>query len=98
MPGGEEQRYLRWSTARAGSVLAVALAIIGVLAEGGYWALAHGVPLEAVPTRWAYKLGKALPLPKLVPIPAGQFEMGEVGDWSAEPVHPVTVARPFYIG
>ena len=98
VPESIEERYLRWSTARASVAAIAVLAVIGLLGETWYWAAAHELPLEAVTTRWAYKFGKPLSLPKLVQIPAGHFEMGELGDSYTKPVHRVTFAEPFWIG
>jgi len=96
-PGSIERRYLRWSAA---SVLIQALlfaAVVGFLAESVYWARAHGLPLEANGTRWAYKLGvKSLPFPELVKIPAGTFAMGSERK-DERPVHSVTITDPFYL-
>ena len=78
-PGSVEQRYLRWSRARA--------AVQAVAAGGGRWASSaractgrrrDELPLEAVVERWAYMLGKELPFPSsrsTDPSP-GSFEMG----------------------
>ena len=97
-PGSMEQRFLRWSAAVAGAVALVLMSILSLISESVYWASAHGLPIDAVKTRWAYKLGVALPLPKLVEIPAGKFMMGsQTGMLDEQPVHPVTIARPFYL-
>jgi Sulfatase-modifying factor enzyme 1 len=99
-PGSVEQRYLRWSTAKAVAQAIVVAAVLGVVGEALYWKTVNELPLEAVWTRWAYKLGIVhLPFPKPIPIPEGSFEMGSVRPSDRErPVHPVTFAQPFYLG
>ena len=62
-PGSIEQRYLRWSTARALVQALVLVTIAGLVGESLYWRAAHDLPLEALTARWAYKLGKEVPLP-----------------------------------
>jgi formylglycine-generating enzyme required for sulfatase activity len=98
VPASVEARYLNWSIARAVIVVITVAGIVGLLGESWYWAAKYHLPLEAVPTRWAYKLGFSVPLPELVRIPAGHFQMGELGDRYAEPVHSVIFAQPFYMG
>jgi formylglycine-generating enzyme required for sulfatase activity len=98
VPGSLEQRYLRWSRARA-AVEAVVLAIvIGVVGESMYWVVARGLPFEALTERWAYMLGRELPLPELVKIPAGSFMMGSGRDPREQPMHRVTFTQPFALG
>ncbi|MBK8176697.1 MAG: SUMF1/EgtB/PvdO family nonheme iron enzyme [Rhodospirillales bacterium] len=97
-PGSLEQRYLRWSRARA-AVEAVALAAaLGVIGEGVSWAMLRGAPFAVAEERWAYGLGAKPPLPRLVDIPAGSFRMGSEKDDESKPVHPVTFGQPFSIG
>ena len=58
-----------------------------------------GLPLEVLTERWAYLLGKDLPFPKLVEIPAGSFMMGsDRGARGERPIHRVTFSRPFCLG
>jgi formylglycine-generating enzyme required for sulfatase activity len=95
-PGSIEQRYLRWSAVRALAQAGALAAILGVLGEALYWKTVNELPLEAVWTRWAYKLGKELPLPKPVPIPEGTYPMGSEQGGN-RPVHPVTFTQPFYL-
>jgi len=92
--GSLEQRYLRWSRARA-AVEAVALAaMLIVISESVVWTVDRGAPFSAVGERWAYRLGLARPpVPNLVEIPAGFFQMGS--DKYDSPVHPVTFAHSF---
>ena len=100
-PGSIEHRYLRWSRGRA-VVEAIALAaILGPVGESVYWAaMKRGLPLEVLTERWAYLLGKDLPLPELVEIPAGSFMMGSEGKIAAQSNRSiaVTFAQPFYLG
>ena len=96
-PCSIEQRYLRWSAALAGAFALILVSIVGLIGESVYWASAYGLPIDAVKTRWAYKLGAALPLPKLVEIPAGKFMMGSQTSEYEQPVHPVAIAQPFYL-
>jgi formylglycine-generating enzyme required for sulfatase activity len=105
VPGSLEGRYLRWSLAGMALQALVLTALLGVLGEGVYWARTHGLPLEAIGSLWAHRLGQPLPFPELVRVPPQrvslpqQFAMGsESGNSSERPVHPVTIARPFYLG
>ncbi len=92
-PGSIERRYLRWSKARA-AVLGVAMAaILAVVGEELWWVAARGLPLEVLVERWAYALGKSPPLPELVTIGAGPFEMGEKGQ-----THPVIFSQTYDLG
>jgi formylglycine-generating enzyme required for sulfatase activity len=95
--GSLEGRYLRWSRASIFVQGCLVAALFGVVAENIYWAQKHGLPLQAVTTRWAHMLGKALPFPDLVPIRAGSFPMGGNQADEEKPIHPVTFARPFEI-
>jgi formylglycine-generating enzyme required for sulfatase activity len=94
--GSLEQRYLRWSRARA-AIEAVALAaMMAVISESVVWALDRGAPFAAVGERWAYRLGLARPpLSSLVEISAGFFQMGSDKDDSSKLMHRVTFAKPF---
>ena len=96
-PGSIELRYWRLSAAVSALSTFFVVAVFGLIGEGVYWATTHELPLDAVKMRWAYKLGAALPLPKLVEIPAGTFKMGSQTEEKEKPVHPVTIARPFYL-
>ena len=96
-PGSIEQRYLRWSTVR-GLVLAGVLAmLVGVVGESLHWKTVNELPLEAVWTRWTYKLGMVeLPFPKPIPIHNKTFKMGD--ERNSEEQHRVTFAQPFFLG
>ncbi|MDZ3838204.1 MAG: SUMF1/EgtB/PvdO family nonheme iron enzyme [Rhodospirillales bacterium] len=99
-PGSLEQRYLRWSRARALVEIVLLAAIAGVIGESVYWArVEHDLPYQALEARWAQILGKELPLPAFGrEIPAGSFSMGSKSGVSNEQrEHPVTLARPFFI-
>jgi formylglycine-generating enzyme required for sulfatase activity len=96
--GTIELRYLRWSLASVSVQALLLLAVAGLIGESLYWAKTHELPLEAIGTRWAHKLGKRLPFPKLVEAPAGQFRMGsESGEKYERPIHLVSIAQPFYL-
>lgn len=93
-----EQRMRKsrnWAFVMSGLVL-VAAGALAVIVEGLYWANKHQYPLQALTLRWEYKLkiGEPLPLPKLVEIPAGSFNMGESDD---EDGYPVTIPQSFYL-
>ena len=96
-PGSIELRYWRFSAAVSALSALFVVALFGLIGESAYWASAHGLPLDAVKTRWAYILGAALPRPELVEIPAGTFLMGSQIRKNEQPVHPVIIARPFYL-
>jgi hypothetical protein len=98
-PGSVEQRYLRWSTARGALQAIVVASVVGVVVEAWYWKVVHELPLEAVGTRWAYILGKELPMPETVPIPEGAFERGSgLVPKDEQPVHSVTFTQTLYLG
>ncbi|WP_297325415.1 SUMF1/EgtB/PvdO family nonheme iron enzyme [Nitrosomonas sp.] len=96
----EAERRLRKSRRLAFFLAMLAFVAIGLLAffaEGLYWANKHSYPLQALTMRWAYKLklGEAIPLPKLVKVPAGSFEIG--GSGSDKPIYSIKIAQPFYL-
>jgi formylglycine-generating enzyme required for sulfatase activity len=94
-----ERRYLRWSAARGLVQVGVILAAIVIIGESIHWATERGLPLQAVVDRWSYKLVKQLPLPHLIEIRSGSFEMGSSGSQANEwPPHHVTFAQPFELG
>ena len=98
-PRSLEQRYLRWSGASVFAQSLVLAAVLGVVGESVHWAKAHELPLEAIGTRWANKLGlERLPFPALVEIPVGAFRMGSESASDERPVHRVSIAHPFYLG
>jgi formylglycine-generating enzyme required for sulfatase activity len=97
-PGSLEHRYLRWSQRRAVVEIILLATISVVIGESVYWAATRGLPPEAVLERWAYLLGKDFPIPELVEIRAGSFMMGSDRKPSEQPVHPVTIAKPFCLG
>ena len=97
-PGSIEQRYLRWSRARAVVEAGLLATIPSVIGESLYWTAVRGLPLEALKERWAYLLGKELPLPALVEVPAGTFMMGSERDEVSKPVRRVAFAAPFHLG
>lgn len=98
-PGSLEQRYLRWSRARAAIEAVALLATLGVIGESVSWAMRIGAPIGAVMERWAYTLRVATPpLPQLVEIPAGSFRMGSEWDEETKPVRTVTFPKPFQLG
>ena len=69
-----------------------------VIGESLLWMAVRGLSFEPLTERWAYILGKDLPLPELVKVPAGSFKMGsEKNSWS-RPVHPVRFNAPFEVG
>jgi formylglycine-generating enzyme required for sulfatase activity len=97
--GSIEQRYLRWSRARAVAEAVALAAILGVIGEGLYWGAARGLGLDTVIERWSYKLGlQPLPVPALVKIPEGDFMMGSEQNEDERPPHRVHFSQPFYMG
>lgn len=83
-------------------VLVVLVMILSVVIESLYWTAVRGLPLGVLTERWAYLLGKPLPLPELIEIPAGSFRMGspktEQGrDNNEGPQRQVTI-EPFEMG
>ena len=96
--GSLEQRYLRWSRARALTEVTALVVILGVIGEGVHWGVSRGLPLDAVIERWTYKLGRQLPpVPALVEIPAGSFMMGSEREEDERPPHRVQFTQPFYM-
>ena len=96
-PQSIEQQYLRWSWVRGGVIRLALISVVSLIGESVYWSNKYGLPIDALKTRWSYKLGAPLPLPKLVEIPAGQFMMGSEPYEEEKPVHPVVIAQPFYL-
>ncbi len=104
-PGSLERRYLGWSRGRAVVEIVVLTAVAGVVGESVAWAMRIGAPREAVMERWAYTLHIARPpLPELVPVGKGDFDMGSKEGPAADylldprPVHPVEIKQPFDMG
>ena len=96
--GSIEGRYLRWSRVSACVQVLLLAAALGLAAESVYWAKTHGLSLDSVTTRWSHRLGQPLPLPTLVEVPAGRFQMGSDKPGTEEyPWHPVSVAKPFWL-
>jgi Sulfatase-modifying factor enzyme 1 len=89
--------YLRSPAPTFGEAMAL-VAMLGVIGESVSWAMARGLPFEAVVERWAYILGAKPPLPPLVEIPAGSFRMGSEKENDSKPEHPVTFAQSFSLG
>jgi formylglycine-generating enzyme required for sulfatase activity len=92
-----ELRKARLQRALAIAASVVFLAVAGVIGVSVYW-LAGGLPFEAVPERWAYILGRELPVPALVEVPAGALKMGSERSPDEQPVHPVVFGQPVYFG
>ena len=66
-----------------------------VVGESVAWAVDRGATFAMIGERWAYALGLARPpVPNLVEIPTGFFQMGSDKD-DSKPVHRVTFAQPF---
>ena len=96
----EAERRLRRSRWLAFFLAVLAFVAIGLLvffAEGLYWASKHNYPLQALTIRWAHKLklGEAIPMPKLIKVPAGSFAMGRSG--SNKRLYPIKIDRPIYL-
>lgn len=91
-PGTVEHRYLNWSVLVASAQIILIAVFLGLAGESLWWKSRYDLPLEAVWTRWAYWLGKDLPIPRWATIPAGTFEMGsaEVDD-DELPIRTVTI-------
>ena len=73
--------------------LAALLAVLGIVGEGLYWTRAHGYPLGVLPERWEYEIGLYKSWPKLAPVPAGSFTMGDAGSGTRQ----VSFAQPTYV-
>jgi len=104
-PGTIERRYLRWSLARVSVQTLLLAVVLGLAGENLYWAKANGLPLEAIGTRLEHTLGKPLPFPALARVPPKNvslpqtFMMGsKSGKERERPIHPVTIAQPFFLG
>ncbi|MCG8464121.1 MAG: SUMF1/EgtB/PvdO family nonheme iron enzyme [Xanthomonadales bacterium] len=74
------------------------LLALGVTVESLIWLEKYSLTVEALTTRWKYRLGIPPLLPKLVRIPAGSFMMGS-GDGAPDeqPVRKVHIDKPFYL-
>ncbi len=103
-PGSLEHRYLRWSRGRAMVEALVMVAVLAVVGESLLWMGVRGLPFEALTERWAYKLGKELPIPEVVKVPGeglsptDGFDMGSERDIWSRPVHPIAFAVSFWLG
>ncbi|MGB0129332.1 MAG: SUMF1/EgtB/PvdO family nonheme iron enzyme, partial [Rhodocyclaceae bacterium] len=101
--------FLTWSRRKAwaqGLVLALVVLYVG---QSFLWTRLHDLPLDSMLTVQRFRFGHP-PLPEMVDIAAGEFEMGEQdvgflktygeGDWRylGVPSHPVTIAKPYRLG
>ena len=88
--------YFTWSRWVASAQIVIVAALLGVVGESLWLKVLYEVPLEAVWTRWAYRLGKDIPMPAFAQIPAGSFEMGSMEGGDSElPVRTVTIGTTF---
>ncbi len=77
---------------------AVLATIVGLVGEGVYWTAEHQYRPQALIVRWAYNLGKEVPLPTLEKLPEESFMMGgEIVD-DEQPVHPVMFTGQRFLG
>ena len=74
--GTPEYRYLFSSRFAVGALMLIVALAAGFAGESYFWARKHDLPLESMLMRQRYRLGYA-PLPTLVGIPAGSFDIGE---------------------
>ena len=73
---GDEGRFLTWSRWKAGVQIVLLLSLIAFVGESYYWIRKHDLPLDSMVMQQRYRLGY-IPVPELVAIPAGSFDMGE---------------------
>ncbi len=93
-PAGSALRF--WSIRL--TLLACSL-LLGVGAYTQYLVRKHELPDIYQWQAMAWVLGINRPLPTLVKIPAGRFDMGsDEGGSDEKPVHPVTIPRQFHMG
>jgi len=103
-----ENRFITWSQqVRRGLILLLA-GITVFAGEAFYWTRHHELPLDMMWTLQRYRLGYA-PLPGLVQISAGSFNMGEQEETFIEtlddekeyfgvPSKSIQISKPFYLG
>ena len=97
--GSVERRYLRWSRAVAMVQAVVSAVTLGVVAESLWWKTSHELPLEAIWTRWAYALGRQIPMPELRTMPSGSSQIGSQNRKQNElPIRTVVFEAPFNLG
>ena len=72
----DEGRFLIWSRWKARAQLVLLLSLIAFFGESYYWIWKHDLPLHSMVMQQCYRLGYR-PVPELVAIPAGSFDMGE---------------------
>lgn len=102
----DEGRFLFWSRWKPAPLLALALALVGVVGESAWWANENKLPPSYILQKPLWMLGYA-PLPALVKINPGKFMMGSlegrddviagIGETSLPP-HQVTISKSFEIG
>lgn len=74
--GSDEGRFLTWSRWKARVQVLLLALLIGFLGESYVWTRRHGLPPDSMVMQQRFRLGYA-PLPDLVAIAPGAFDMGE---------------------
>jgi len=69
-------RFLTWSRRSTAVQLVLLASLIALLGESYWWTRRHELPVDAMVLQQRFRLGYA-PIPELVPIPPGAFDMGE---------------------
>jgi Novel STAND NTPase 1/TIR domain len=73
--GSDEGRFLSWSRRKARAQLLLLALLVAFVGESYYWTRKNDLPPDYMLMQQRFRLGYA-PLPKLLPIPAGSFDMG----------------------
>lgn len=71
-----EGRFLRWSRWKLCAQAVSLTAFLGVFGESAWWATQNSLPFGYVFIKPLWVLGLHRPVPKVVPIPAGEFTVG----------------------
>ena len=103
-----ESRFIAWSQKMRVGLILLLIGISAYTGESFYWTRHHELPLDMMWTQQRFRLGYA-PIPELVSIPAGSFNMGEqeqafieiLGDeknYFGVPGKPIQINRSFSLG
>lgn len=107
--GSETGRFLTWGRRKAWAQQLLIVLFTLYAGESFLWSRLHDLPLDSMQTLQRFRFGYA-PLPEMVDIPAGEFDMGEqdndflrslpseVHPYFGVPAHTVTVAKAYRLG
>ncbi len=102
-------RFLAWSRRKAALQLLLLTALAAFVGESYLWTRSNDLPLDSMVMQQRFRLGYA-PLPDLVPISPGKFDMGEQDEgflkrvskesWQylGVPGKPIVIEKSFFMG